>query len=316
MRGTAARLLATVGALLLATGLVVLGAASASADKGGNGEPGAPGNNGTVKVGDSTDLDEGRPENDPHLPCTFNIQWFNFDSGWGTLDATVEIELQAPTNEAKGVGMTVASGDLSPSFVGNGGQPGAGDGMDHLEWYTLAFTGDPQEQQGYHVKITVTTPHSFGSDRKFKVFWVGPCETPESSAPPSSSPPSSAPPVVGPAVLGAPVVGPGARRAVGHRARDRDGEAQADQEAHQGASRRGGDRARHPGGRPDGGGGRQRRGPGSGWPGRRGPGGPAGRSGSRAGRSRRHAGAARVARHAPGLTGGSSRGGDPGRGSR
>ena len=194
MRGTAARLLATVGALLLATGLVVLGAASASADKGDNGKPGAPGNNGTVKVGDSTDLDEGRPENDPHLPCTFNIQWFNFDSGWGTLDATVEIDLQAPTNGAKGVGMTVASGDLSPSFVGNGGQPGAGDGMDHLEWYTLAFTGDPHPQQGYHVKITVTTPHSLGSDRKFKVFWVGPCEAPESSAPPSSAPPSSTPP--------------------------------------------------------------------------------------------------------------------------
>lgn len=194
VRGTAARLLATVGALLLATGLVVLGAASASADKGGEGKPGAPGNNGTVKVGDSTDLDEGRPENDPHLPCTFNIQWFNFDSGWGTLDATVEIELQAPTHEAKGVDMSVASGDLSPSFVGNGGQPGAGGGMDHLEWYTLDFTGDPQPQQGYHVKITVTTPHSFGSDRKFKVFWVGPCEAPESSAPPSSAPPTSEPP--------------------------------------------------------------------------------------------------------------------------
>jgi len=92
------------------------------------------------------------------------------------------------------VTMTV-EGDQAPTFTGNGGQPGAGDGRDHLEWYTLSFTGDPHPEQGYHVKVTVDTPHSKGSTTKSKVFWVGPCaedeETPTSPAAPSADVPSS-----------------------------------------------------------------------------------------------------------------------------
>jgi hypothetical protein len=186
--------------------LLLLGAAPAQADEtattspSGSVEPsptthpGAPGNNGTVKVGDETDLDEEVPENDPHLPCTFNVQWFNYDSGWGELTSQVDLALHAPTDEAAGVTMTV-EGDQAPTFTGNGGQPGAGDGRDHLEWYTLSFTGDPHPEQGYHVKVTVDTPHSKGSTTKSKVFWVGPCaedeETPTSPAAPSADVPSS-----------------------------------------------------------------------------------------------------------------------------
>ena len=137
--------------------------------------PGAPGNNGTVKIADYTDLDEQRPENDPHVPCTFAVEWFNFDSGWGELTANVDMQLHAPTAESAGVAMTV-DGEQAPTFTGNGGQPGAGDGRDHIEWYTLSFTGEPHPQQGYHVKVVVDTPHSKGSTSKSKVFWVEPCE--------------------------------------------------------------------------------------------------------------------------------------------
>lgn len=170
----------------------------------GSAAAGAPGNNGTVKVGDETDLDEERPENDPHLPCTFNVQWFGFDSGWGPITSQVDLELHAPTDEAAGVTMTV-EGDQAPTFTGNGGRPGAGDGMDHLEWYTLSFTGDPHPVQGYHVKVTVDTPHSKGNSTKSKVFWVGPCDTgtttetsspsvaPGPVAPTSGSPTTSSP---------------------------------------------------------------------------------------------------------------------------
>jgi hypothetical protein len=169
--------LAAVGALVMSSGLVMLSASSATA---GNDQPG---NNGTVKVGDTGDLTDGTPENDPHLPCTFNIQWYNFDAGWGDITASVGFELQAPTDAKNGNTMSVASGDLSPVIVSNGGKPGAGDGYDALEWYTLSFTGAPQAQQGYHVKITVTTPHSQGADVKHKVFWVGPCAPSEREVP-------------------------------------------------------------------------------------------------------------------------------------
>lgn len=176
-RTRTAMALAAVGALVMSSGLVMLSASSATA---GNDQPG---NNGTVKVGDTGDLTDGTPENDPHLPCTFNIQWYNFDAGWGDITASVGFELQAPTDAKNGNTMSVASGDLSPVIVSNGGKPGAGDGYDALEWYTLSFTGAPQAQQGYHVKITVTTPHSQGADVKHKVFWVGPCAPSEREVP-------------------------------------------------------------------------------------------------------------------------------------
>jgi hypothetical protein len=156
--------------------------------------PGAPGNNGTVKIADYTDLDEQRPENDPHVPCTFAVEWFNFDSGWGPLTAQVEMRLHAPTDESAGVAMTV-EGNQAPTFTGNGGQPGAGDGRDHIEWYTLSFTGEPHPEQGYHVKVVVDTPHSKGSTRKSKVFWVEPCTdeapTPSEIPAPSTEPTTS-----------------------------------------------------------------------------------------------------------------------------
>ncbi len=126
-----------------------------------------PGNDGTVKV-DGV-LFDSAPDNQPHVGCDFQIDFYGFDQGVG--DATVTFELQAPTLDGRT--LTVTGGDLTPNI----GQDPAGGGtdVDAQETYHLAFTGDPQPQQGYHVKVTVDAPGSIGADTKFKTFFVTGC---------------------------------------------------------------------------------------------------------------------------------------------
>jgi len=147
----------TVAALLPAA--VALGAGPALADPGGN--------NGTVKVSEV-----GGPEdqsNDPHVSCTFELQWSGFDAG-ADLYSDVSFEAQAPT-----AGASIAVTGSTHVFIG---EDAAGGGTDHdaTQVYTLAFTGAaPQPQQGYHVKVTTANGGSHGNDTKTKVFWVSPC---------------------------------------------------------------------------------------------------------------------------------------------
>lgn len=142
---------------------------AATTTHGPNDGPNAPGNNGTVKIDDLDASDENSSNaNDPHVACTFAVNFFNYDAA--TIDATVSFALQAPTDTGRT--LTVVSGNLSPTFQGTGQAE-----LDHSEQYTLAFTGAPQAQQGYHVKMTVHAPFSKGNDTKYKTFWVGPCIT-------------------------------------------------------------------------------------------------------------------------------------------
>lgn len=137
----------------------------------------APGNNGTVKVS-GADLSS-QPNNEPHVPCDFYIQWYGFDTG--TRHATVSFAAQAPTS---GASYAVTGGSTSLSFAG-------GSGLDHTEAYTLVPSGaDPQPQQGYHVKITVVTDKSHGSDHKSKVFWIGPCSVATTPPTDQTTPPT------------------------------------------------------------------------------------------------------------------------------
>jgi hypothetical protein len=142
---------------------------------GGNGSKGGSkgdpaGNNGTVKIAPLGEMDS-IPNNTPHPGCTFQIEWYGYDEG-SDIVSTVTFAMQAPT---KDVGLAVDG----PSSVFVGGDPATGagtdTGLDGTEAYTLSFTGDPQAQQGYHVKLTVATPRSKGNDTKTKVFWVQPC---------------------------------------------------------------------------------------------------------------------------------------------
>ena len=153
-----ARLLST--ALLAAAVAVTTLAAPAVA---GSGNPG--GNNGTIKVAEVGDV--GTESNDPHVACTFALEWYGFDA---KAVSTVEFESIAPTKDAA---LKVDSGKLLVTLEDDAAKGGTD--LDGREIYTLSFVGEPQKNQGYHVNVTTSTTGSKGNDSKSKNFWVGPC---------------------------------------------------------------------------------------------------------------------------------------------
>lgn len=148
------------------------------------------GNNGTVKIEGVGDLD-GVPDNTPHPGCSFVIEWYGFDEGADVV-STVTFAMQAPTAD-------VVLGVDGPSEVFVGGDPASGagteTGLGGRETYTLSFDGAPQPQQGYHVRLTVSTPRSLGNDTKTKVFWVEPCTPTGSGEVPAPTPTPTPTPV-------------------------------------------------------------------------------------------------------------------------
>ena len=130
------------------------------------------GNNGTVKIAPYGEMDR-IPNNTPHPGCTFQVEWYGFDEGDDVV-SQVAFAMHAPTTD---VGLSVDG--PAEVFVGGDSATGAGTetGLDGRETYTLSFDGEPHPKQGYHVKLTVATPHSKGNDTKTKVFWVEECDT-------------------------------------------------------------------------------------------------------------------------------------------
>lgn len=183
VRSRLSGIVAAAGALSLLLGAAaLLVAPSANADQNSvAGGHNPPGNNGTVKIEDA-DIQSGPPDNNPHQGCTFVVEFYNYDEN-PDYYATVTFEDQAPTKDG---GLQVASGNLHP-FIG-GDAAGGGNDLDARETYTLKFTGQPQAQQGYHVKLTVNAPGSIGADKKFKVFWVQGCDAPPTTTPPTKTP--------------------------------------------------------------------------------------------------------------------------------
>ena len=152
-----------------------------------------PGNNGTVKV-DGLPFDD-HPNNEPHVDCTFQIDFYGFDAG--DLDAEVIFRLQAPTTDGT---LVVAEGDRIV-HIGEDDSSGGGSvrGLDASETYRLSFPGvTPHPKQGYHVKLTVHAEGSQGADTKHKVFWVRPCGVSTPPAPPTTAPPTTVPPTTVP----------------------------------------------------------------------------------------------------------------------
>jgi hypothetical protein len=129
----------------------------------------APGNNGTVKI-DGNPFSDLR-NNEPHVGCEFEVEFFGFDPG--DLKAYVTFELQAPSgSDALLIDHEVDLGDGNASQL-----------------YTLDF-GDlvAHPQQGYHVKLTIHAEGSKGADVKHKVFWVtdcDPCDDDDPQEPPT-----------------------------------------------------------------------------------------------------------------------------------
>ncbi len=148
--------------------------------------PNPPGNNGTVKL-DGVTFDD-LPDNEPHVGCTFQVDFYGYDEG--DLFADVSFESHPPTGPVR-----VLKTDRV--FIGEDDNAGAGSeaGLDASETYTLDFTGiQPHPNQGFHVKLTVNAEGSQGADTKSKVFWTTGCpsETTTSTVPPSSSSSTSA----------------------------------------------------------------------------------------------------------------------------
>jgi hypothetical protein len=132
--------------------------------------PNPPGNNGTVKI-DDTPFDD-HPNNEPHVGCVFQVDFYGYDEG--DLDATVTFEAHPPT---------LRDGDdqvllTDTVFIGEDDNSGGGSeaGLDASETYTLDLTGiEPHDNQGVHVKLTIHAEGSQGADVKHKVFWVTGC---------------------------------------------------------------------------------------------------------------------------------------------
>jgi LPXTG-motif cell wall-anchored protein len=149
-----------------------------------------PGNNGTVKI-NAQDVDD--ISNDPHVPCDFQVNFFGFDTDQiatmtftiqppsGTGDVVLFSETAVVSDDPAGGGLNDPDGVFPFS--------GTSFGLDR-------FTAQPQ--QGFHVKLTITSAGLPGNGVKHKVFWLECNQTPptSSSPPPSSSspPPSSSSP--------------------------------------------------------------------------------------------------------------------------
>jgi hypothetical protein len=134
--------------------------------------PNPPGNNGTVKI-DGVEFDT-HPDNEPHVGCVFQVDFYGFDEG--ELFADVTFDVWPPTG-----GMVTILEDTV--FIGEDDNSGGGSeaGLDAEATYDLTdvLAGfEPHPQQGWHVKLTVNADGSQGADTKYKTFWVTGCEVP------------------------------------------------------------------------------------------------------------------------------------------
>ncbi|MGK5739170.1 LPXTG cell wall anchor domain-containing protein [Micromonospora sp. URMC 103] len=143
-----------------------------------------PGDNGTVKIdgapfGDSVD-------NQPHVGCEFELEFFNFDEG-ETADITLAAHPPTGRTTVKFLDNYVISDD-----------PASGAANDHdavvrFSANDLALAGlDAQPQQGYHIKLTVDLTDGKGKAKQ-KVFWLQPCAASPTPTPSTSTPGEGSP---------------------------------------------------------------------------------------------------------------------------
>jgi hypothetical protein len=147
--------------------------------------PNPPGNNGTVKI-DGVEFDI-HPDNEPHVGCVFQVDFYGYD--FGQLFADVTFTVHPPTGSP-----AVLLTDVV--FIGEDDNAGGGSvaGLDAEVEYDLGpallVGGYAQHpQQGWHVKLTVNADGSQGADVKHKVFWVDGCIPPTTTttAPPTTT---------------------------------------------------------------------------------------------------------------------------------
>lgn len=158
----------------------LVAAASAAAPAGATGsQADPPGNNGTVKI-DGVAFDD-HPDNEPHVGCVFQVDFYGFDQG--DLDATVTFTVVPPT--APDFDIEVDDLAIGEDAAGGGTDLDASATYDLTE--ALADV-EPHAQQGIHLKLTVHAEGSIGADTKFKVFWVSGCGAPPPSTTTTTKP--------------------------------------------------------------------------------------------------------------------------------
>lgn len=124
------------------------------------------GDNGTVKI-DGIPFDQ-YPDNEPHVSCTFQVDFYGFDEG--AFNAAVKFTVQPPTGKS----ITLLTDTV---FIGED-PAGGGTDLDAEETYDLSAALQPfmaHPNQGYHIKLKVNAPGSIGRDTKYKTFWVTGC---------------------------------------------------------------------------------------------------------------------------------------------
>jgi LPXTG-motif cell wall-anchored protein len=158
---------------LVALLVVVLSSSIVAITQIAGAKPNPAGNNGTIKV-DGLAFDDD-PNNEPHVTCPFQVDFYGYDEG--DLNAEVTFEAQEPTTRpGKDTDQTLLKDTV---FIGEDDNSGGGSeaGLDASKEYALDFTGiTPQDNQGFHVSLTIDAEGSQGADVKHKVYWVTPCE--------------------------------------------------------------------------------------------------------------------------------------------
>lgn len=154
--------------LIRGAGLVSMAALAASLAMAGPTSAAPAGNNGTVKIdGDPFDA---HPNNEPHVGCTFQVDFYGFDEG---LDLYAHVTFEAQPPSGRGV---ILEDDV---WIGEDDASGGGSeaGLDASETYTLDVSGLTEHpNQGYHIRLTVHADGAKGADTKHKTFWVTGCD--------------------------------------------------------------------------------------------------------------------------------------------
>ncbi|MFI7607522.1 hypothetical protein ACIBTV_20600 [Micromonospora sp. NPDC049366] len=148
-----------------------------------------PGENGTVKIDGAPFSD--RVDNEPHVTCDFELEFFNFDTNQA---ADITLTTKPPS------GKDVVVWSVRNRIIST--DPAGGAENDHdetirLSAADLALGGlTPHPKQGYHLKLDVDLVDGKSSDAKHKVFWLQPCaatSTPTPGTPGSPDSPDSPP---------------------------------------------------------------------------------------------------------------------------
>ena len=149
----------------LAAALVACAAMATAAFAGGN----PPGANGTIKI-DGKPFDT-TPDNQPHVGCVFQVDFYGFDKG--NYNAAVTFTIQPPSGKWRVI-------RRDSVFVG---QDNAGGGTDLDAERTYDLNMDvynfERTKQGFHIKVDIQAPGAGGKiAKKSKVFWARDCIDP------------------------------------------------------------------------------------------------------------------------------------------